>query len=130
MRIHAMVEIAGFPKEHVEETIKKVIEKLKAEPDMEILEAEIAEAKENKEMWSTFAELELRINEIDKLIYFCLNYMPSTLEIIRPEQFEMDALQMTGLFNELLAKLHQYETVTKHLYAENIVLKRKLEKKN
>jgi len=128
MRIHSIVEIAGFPKEHVEETIKKVIEKLKQEKDMEVVEVEIAESKENKEMWSAFAELELRINSLEKLIYFCFNYMPSTLEVIKPEQFEFDALRITELFNELLSKLHQYEVVSKQLYAENLVLKNKLKK--
>jgi len=120
-----MIELAGFPIEHVEETMKNVIEKLKSEPDMEILHTETAEPKETKGMWSIFTEFEMRISSFEKLSYFCLNYMPSTLEIIKPDQFEIDAQRMTELFTELLAKLHQYESVTKQLYAENLLLKRK-----
>ena len=129
MRVHSMIEVAGFPKEHVEATIKNVMQKLKEEIDIEILEAEIAEVQENQGLWSTFTEVELRINSLEKLIYFCLNYMPSTLEILRPEEFSFNAKGMTELFNELLAKLHQYEAVTKQLYAENLVLQGKLNKK-
>lgn len=128
MRIHAIIEIAGFPKEHVEATMKEVVEKIKSEADIELLKADVAEAEEKEKIWSTFTELELRINNLQTLSYFCFNYMPSTIDILRPEKFDIEAEKITELLNDLLAKLHQYEDATKRLLAQNIVLKRKTEK--
>ena len=70
-----IVEVAGFPKEHIESVIKKLVEKIKSEE--EVLRSDIFEIKKINEFWSTFTEIELVFADLDHLSKFCFEYMPS-----------------------------------------------------
>ena len=59
----------------------------------------------------------------------CFDYMPSTLEILEPAGIEQDTAELAALFNDLLARMHQFVAVIKNYEAENMMLKRKLEEK-
>ena len=129
-RARVIIEILGSPKEHVEETIHKVVKKIEdEEKNIKLINGKSYEANEVKGLWSSFAELELEFNNLYDLIGFSFDYMPSTIEILKPEKIDIDMYDINELLNDLLAKLHNYDMVTKNLSAENIVLKRQLEKK-
>lgn len=127
----AVIEIAGFPKEHIEEVMKKVIDKVKE--NFEVVKSEIFESVELKDkmagFWSVFSEMELKFEDINAITIFCFEYMPSSIEILEPEELKFDSLSFAGFMNDLLARLHEYDMVVKNLQAENIAMKRK-EKKN
>ena len=130
IKVRVIIEILGSPKKHVEETINKVVKKIETEEtDIKLLNGKSYEATEVKGLWSTFAELELEFNKLYDLIGFSFDYMPSVIEILEPEKMNIEMGDVNELLNDLLAKLHNYDMVTKNLSAENIVLKRQLEKK-
>lgn len=124
MIVRSIIELAGFPKEHIEESMKQIMGKLKEEKEIKILRQEIAEIKEVKKMWATYTELELNIENFAALTHFCFYYMPSSVEILKPESFEVPANNIAGLFNDVLARLHKNEMVVRSLYLENQKLKK------
>ncbi|MDD5331798.1 MAG: hypothetical protein PHE43_03175 [Candidatus Nanoarchaeia archaeon] len=126
--VKAVIEILGTPKEHVEETMKKIVEKLKQE--YKIKEAKVYEATEVKAkttvLWNSFVDLEMIFEDLQKITDFCFDYMPSSIEIVEPLELKIDARNHTDLINDLLARLHQYDMVVKNLNAENKLLKQQI----
>ena len=83
MKTKAIIEVAGSPKEHIEEVMTKVVEKIKSE--QQILKYKIFEAQQKEKLFFTFTEMEIDFSNFEKLIGFCLDYFPSSIEIIDEE---------------------------------------------
>ena len=129
IRCRTIIEVVGKPKEHVEKTIKKYVESLKKEDGVVILKQEISDTKqeEKQELWATFAEIEMIVKGLTRFISFCLNYMPSSVEIIKPEAFKLANNQITGFINEMQSKMHGVDMVAKTLRIENDFLKKNMQ---
>ena len=123
IKTRLIIEIAGFPKEHIEETMKAVIEKIKSEK--KVLKYDIFEAEKKDKFFSTFTEIEIEFESLDDLSGFCFDYMPSSIEILSPNKLNIDSKEYENIFNDILAKLHHYDMIIKNLKAENMLLKRK-----
>lgn len=127
-----ILEVVGSPKEHVEETIKLIINKVKDDKTLRLLKEKTFKADELKNMknfWSSFAELEISFEDLNKLMFFCFDYMPSSIEILEPESFRTESLDIADFLNDLLARLHNYDMVVKNLRAQLILLNKKMEEK-
>ncbi|MDD5178038.1 MAG: hypothetical protein PHT54_02015 [Candidatus Nanoarchaeia archaeon] len=126
--IKTVIEILGAPKEHVEETLKKVVEKLKE--GFKVRNAKTYEAQETElekhKLWTAFTEAEIQMENISKITDFCFDFMPSSIEIIEPDELRIKSPEYAELINELLARLHQYDMIVKKLNAENILLKKQI----
>ncbi|MEK6835590.1 MAG: hypothetical protein AABX55_01050 [Nanoarchaeota archaeon] len=126
--VRIIVEIVGFPKDHVEEVTKKIVDKIKE--DKEVKKFEIFETVELKDkmdgFYSAFTELEINFNNLNELISFCLDYMPSSIEILEPEEINFKTAELANLLNDLLGKLHDYDMTIKKLQASNFLMKKKL----
>ena len=122
LTVRAIIEILGAPKEHVEETMNKIVEMVKK--NYAVRDSMIHEAKEMDKFWSTFVEIELKIKKVDDLVGFGFDFMPSSIEILEPSRIDTDNLEMNNLFNDLLARLHQYDMVLKNLSAQNKLLQK------
>jgi len=123
----AIVEVIGKPKEHVEQALNTYLEKLGKAEDLEVLKKDIADAKQHQEYWATFAELEIIFKDMNILAQFCFEFMPSSIEIIAPEQMTVQNRQLTIILNNLQAKLHNVHAAAKHLQNENTVCKRNIQ---
>lgn len=128
IRCKIIIEVLGKPKEHVEKTIRMYVDKIKGDSGFIILNSEFVDAKEKEDLWATFVELELIIKGIPKLIAFCFDYMPSSVEIIKPEQFNMKKSTVEDMLNDLQARLHQVDMVVKQQKNENDFLRKNLNK--
>ncbi len=124
LTIALVLEILGSPKDHVEKTLRMVIDKLKAEEGIKLIKETVYEAQEIKQLWSTFADLELEIRDAEKLIDICFDYMPSSIEILDPQSMDLGSKTFGDMLNDLLARLHKYDMMVKSLRAENILLKK------
>ncbi len=125
--IRTIIEVAGFPQEHVDETLKNVLGNLKKEEGIKIVKEQISPAEKIKEMFSTFASLELSFTDVKRLYHFCFFYLPSSIELVDSEEVKLSAAEFTSTMNDLLATLHQYNMVVSNLHAENEVLKEKMQ---
>lgn len=126
-----VIEVAGFPKEHIEQVMEKIVGKIKE--GFEVVKSEIFESVELKDklsgFWSIFTEIELKFEDINVITVFCFEYMPSSIEILDPEELKFQSTEIAGFLNDLLARLHEYDMVVKNLQAENMVMKKKQENK-
>lgn len=115
-----IVEILGKPKEHVEKTLKDYVQKMKENKNLIILNEEYAEPKEQEEeLFSIFVELELLINGISEAVFFCFDYMPSSIEIIEPENLSYKNRDLSAFLNDLQLRLHSYDMALKQYKARN-----------
>jgi hypothetical protein len=123
IRCRTIIEVLGKPKEHVEKSIKEYIEHIKKDSELVILNEEYSEAKEQGKLWSQFVELELVIKGTSKLIAFCFDYMPSSLEVVKPDHLIMTNPELSSFLNDLQARLHNVDMIVKQLKAENDFLR-------
>ena len=101
-------EIIGNPKDYVEGAIKSYIENIKKDSQIKILNEEFGEAEEIEGgLWSTYSDCEMLFNNLDKLNWLCVNFMPASVEIIAPEELRFSDKDLTNWFNDLLSKLHE-----------------------
>ncbi len=123
IRVRAIIEVLGKPKEHVEDSIQKYIEHIKEDSELVVLNEYYSEIKEQGKLWSKFVELNLVVKGTKKLISFCFEYMPSSIEVIKPEELPMANSELSNLLNDLQARLHNVDMAVKQLKAENDFLK-------
>ena len=102
-----IIEIIGKPKEHIEKALRLVVEKIKEQKDLQVVEEKIFNAEKQEGMFSTFAELGILFKNIQTLVGFCFDFMPSSIEILDPKKLGFESNDFAGLINDLLAKLHQ-----------------------
>ena len=122
MKVKIIIEIVGSPKEHIEEVMKQLVEKIKEEK--KLLKYNIFEAQEKDKLFFTFTEIDMGFENMEELIGFCFDYMPSSVEILDENEIKIKREEIENVTNDLLAKLHEYDMVLKNLKAELILAKK------
>jgi len=123
IRCRTIIEVLGKPKEYVENAIKEYIAHIRQDSELVILSEDYSEIKEQGPLWSKFVELDLIVKGTKKLIGFCFEYMPSSIEVVKPEHLVMTNPELSNFLNDLQARLHNVDMIVKQLKAENDFLK-------
>ncbi len=124
--VRATIEVLGYPEDHVKKTMEKVVEKLKNEEGIKIIKSEMQKTEKIKEnFFASFAETEIKINDFSRLLNFCYNYLPSSLEILDADKITLPIREFSMGINEMLAKLHHYHLVVNNLSNKVNELKQK-----
>ncbi len=124
IKARVVIEMLGAPKEHIQETLRLYIEKLKKEEKkITVYNVEYEEPKEVNTLFSVFAELDLGFHDLPTMTYFCFDYMPSSIEVYEPTELVYSANDFTDYLNDLQARLHKFDMLIKNLSAENKVVK-------
>ena len=120
-----IIEVLGKPKEHVEKTLKGYINAVKKDKKVEVLKEEYAEPEKDKEseLYTMFVELETMVKGASKIIEFCFDYMPSSVEILEPKSVKYSSNNFSDLLNDLQARLHKMDMIVKNRNQENTILK-------
>jgi hypothetical protein len=127
IRCRAILEVLGKPKEHVEKTMGLLVNRIKERPETTVVNEKFADIKpEGNTMFSTFVELELVLRGFTSLTSFCFDFMPSSIEIEKPENLTVKNRDISNIFNDLQSKLHDVDMVAKTLRVERDFLKRNL----
>jgi len=119
IRTKSIIEIVGKPEEHITKTMNEVVKLIESNKKIDLISKNIAETKEVKGLWSTFGEFEIDFSSFKDLGNFCFDFMPSSLEIIDPEKFNIDSKEIEEFTNDVMAKLHQYDMVVKQMILQN-----------
>src|SRR3989338_11222855 len=101
IRCRAIIEVLGKPQEYVERAIKEYVDHIKKDSELVILNEDYYETKEQGKLWSQFVELDLVIKGTPKLISFCFEYMPSSLEVMKPEHIILTNNELSSFLNDL-----------------------------
>ncbi|MEK6934689.1 MAG: hypothetical protein AABW46_02315 [Nanoarchaeota archaeon] len=127
VKVKIINEVLGSPKDHVEKTLKLLMDAARRNKDFKINSEKIFEARklEDNPFFSAFTELEIEFKDLQDLIGFCFDFMPSSIEILEPGELKMDSIRGSDLFNELMARLHQNDMALKNALAELAILKKK-----
>jgi hypothetical protein len=125
IKARVIIEMLGAPKGHIQQTLKLYIEKIKnEEKNITVEKVDYAEPKEQDKLWGVFAELDLQFVGLPDVVWFCFDYMPSSIEIFEPEELYYERSAMTDFLNDLQGRLHTFDGVIKSLSAENKVIKK------
>jgi hypothetical protein len=122
LHVQSIIEIVGKPKEFIVEQLNKHLEQIKDNKKLEVEEIDIeepAEVEDQPGLFSTFADVIFWAEDSKDLIAFCFDYMPSSIEIIDPEQKIMKMADLTDLLNDLQGRLHHVDMLAKNLHQEN-----------
>jgi len=119
-----IIQMMGSPKKHIVDTLKMYVDKIEDDyKDIKIRDEFKSKPKKEGNMYQVFTELEIEVSGVDKLVYFCFDYMPSSVEILEPEELVYDSKDLTDYLNDLQERLHKADMMIKNLSAENQVVK-------
>lgn len=122
LQVRVLSEVVGRPKEHVNSTTKAYIERLKQDNDIEIISHDVGEPNPVEKMDGFFGaiiEMELLFPNLSLLTGFCFDYMPSSVEVIEPQNIMFKDRELSSFFNELQNKLHSMDMIIKQSKVEN-----------
>ncbi|MFH1317198.1 MAG: hypothetical protein ABII01_06765 [Candidatus Woesearchaeota archaeon] len=101
-----IIEILGKPEGHVKDAMEKVVERIKNEDEIIITNTDFSDLEPQESMFSAFVEVEMLTKNIEKLVWFCFDFLPSSVEIIEPQEFRYNAKEFSNFLNDLQARLH------------------------
>lgn len=125
-----IVEIAGRPANHVQEYLKAHISQIKNLKGICHISEKISEPKlieTEKEIYTCFAEVEFEAEDFLKLTEMVFDFMPSSIEIIKPSNISFNLGDATAYLNNLAGRLHRYDEVAKIAQLQNNQLAQKLQ---
>ncbi len=124
-----ILEAIGKPPEHLTEALENLIKEIEKEKGVTILTKKINEPvlmKDQKDFYTTFAEIEVEVEEILHIAVLMFKYMPAHIEIISPELIVLTNNGWNDILNELTRRLHGYDEVARVIQVEKNILEKKL----
>ena len=127
LKIHVIFEVIGKPAEYIDEILKKLIEVLEKEKNVQVLSKEQKPAQVYEEtLFCGFVETEILIESTKRLFDFVYDYMPSSIEVLEPSELRIKLADANMVLNELATKLHQQDIALKKVQFERDFLIKKL----
>ncbi len=129
--INAMfiVEVIGKPPSHLNETLERIIKEIGGEKDVIVVSKKINISKEmekQKDFYMNFAEIEVEVKDILRLVILMFKYMPAHIEIINPEAIVLTNTGWNDILNELTRRLHGYDEMARIVQVEKSILEKRL----
>lgn len=119
-----VVEIVGRPAEHVKKSLEDHILKIDKIKGIKLISKKIFESKKleqvkHQNIFTCFAEAEIECISFAKLIEVIFDFMPSSVEILEPDNLTLDISEATGFLNDLAGRLHRYDEIAKAAQIKN-----------
>ncbi len=124
-----IIEVIGRPANHLIETLNNLLDKISKEKGVKINSKKLNEPillKGQEEFYTSFAEVEVEVDEVMTLIRLMFQYMPAHVEIISPEKITQTNQDWMEVMNELLRVLHGYDEVARVIQNEKNILEQQL----
>ena len=124
-----ILEIIGRPAEHLTKTLNKIIDDLGNEKGVKVTSRDVKptiEMKDQKDFYTTFAEINLEVEEVSQIAGLMFKYMPANVEIVEPELIALTNNGWNEILNELTRRLHGYDEVSRVLQMKNAQMQKKL----
>ncbi len=121
-------EVIGKPADYVEEALKNLLDVLEKEKNAIVIKREQHPPEVYEEtLFSTFAEVTILIENLKRFMNIIFDYMPSSIEIIEPQEIKVKYADLNLVMNELANNLHRNDIELKKLQFERNFLRKKLE---
>lgn len=124
-----ILEIVGRPPEYLIETLEGLIKNMDEEKGVHVLGKRINEPifmKDSKDYYTTFAEVDIEVEDILYLAIIMFKYMPAHVEVIEPELIALTNSGWTDILSELTRRLHGYDEIARMMQVENSQMQKKL----
>ncbi|MEK6833650.1 MAG: hypothetical protein AABY32_06410 [Nanoarchaeota archaeon] len=129
IRATIILEIIGKPPEHLVETLEELAKKIDEEKGVSVGGKKINEPvlmKDSKEFYTTFAEIDIEVEDILYLAIVMFKYMPAHVEVVEPELIALTNNGWTDILSELTRRLHGYDEIARVMQIQNSQLQKKL----
>lgn len=120
--VRAIIEMLGAPAEYIDKTLRHYVASLENDKPFKVIKKDFEEPKEQGQFFSAFVELEIEFNKMQDLFDFCLDSMPSSVEILEPDSLAIPTNEMNNYLNDLQSKLHENDMNVKRLKTANELL--------
>lgn len=119
--IHARIlfQLVGYPKEHVEKTLKDYVLTIGTEETIKIIKEDYTPAEKQDKVYSSLAEVDMLVRDFETMTKICFDYMPASIEIMDPKQLTFKRADIKNWTNDLIAKLHEVAIISKELRMQN-----------
>lgn len=128
IHVSLIIEILGRPAENVKEAIQTIVTRIGSEKGVKVINKQFHEPnliEKSNDLFTTFVELELELDELSNYFGIIFAYMPSHIEIINPEKITLQNVDLNVIGNALVQRLHNYDAITKGVINErNIILEK------
>lgn len=131
IRVLFVFEMLGKPAEHIKKTLEEFVDKLGENDGIELINKKIHEPKpledeNSKDLFTTFAEVELKAEHLNLVLDMTLGMLPAHVEILEPNEFRIKNFDLSSLLSGLTIKLHKYDEIAKAITIEKSILMNKL----
>jgi len=124
-----VIEVMGRPPEHLTATLDDLAKKIGEENGIKIKETKINTPvlmKDQKDFYTSFAEIEIEAEKIISLVILMFKYMPAHIEILSPQNISLTNAEWGDILSELTRRLHGYDEVARILQTEKNILEKRL----
>jgi len=130
IRAMLILDIIGRPPEHLTEILENIVGEIRKEKGVKIISNDIKKPvmmKDNKDFYTTFAEIEVETEDILYLAILMFKYMPAHIEVISPETIVLSNNGWSDILSELARRLHSYDEVARIMQIEHQGLLQKIQ---
>ena len=123
-------EIIGRPPKNLVDTLESIIKQIDNEKGIEVTSKNIKEPvlmKDQKDFYTTFAEVDVEVEEPILLAILMFKYMPAHIDVFSPELISISNHQWGDILSELTRRLHAYDEVARVLRIQNAQLQQKVD---
>lgn len=124
-----VIEVLGRPPELITETLNDIVKKISGENGVKVISSKLnppALIKDQKDFYTSFAEIEIETDNVLYLAILMFKYMPAYVEIISPQNLSLQNSDLNDVFNELTRRLHGYDEIVRILENEKMILENRL----
>lgn len=124
-----IIEVLGRPPEHLMETLEDFAKKIGEEKGVKVVDKRIMEpnlVKDQKDLYTTFMEIEVETESPMHLAGLVFRYMPAHVEVISPENMVLNNSAFSEILSEVVRRLHRYDDIVRVLNMQYTTLQNKL----
>ena len=125
-----ILEIIGRPPEHLVKALEELIKQIDEEKKVSVKSKKINEPilmKDSKDFYTTFAEVDIEVEDILNLAIVLFKYMPAHVEVVSPELIALTNNGWTDILSELTRRLHGYDEVARTIQIQNSQMQKKMQ---
>ena len=131
IKVGLILEILGRPEQHVVDSLNALVARLGAEKGVKIASKEVHEPRkidESKDLFTTFADVEIDFDSLDDLFRILFAYLPSNVEAIHPEKITISNMELSDVSSKIVQRLHEYDALAKNFLMERELILEELKK--
>lgn len=123
----AIIELFGKPANAIELALKEIVKKIGERENIEIQNTEYGKPEQKQQGYYTaFVEVTIKTKKFDDLIGFLIDFGPTNIEILEPEQIKITNDELETSLNDLLGKIHEFDKKLKTITTHYLQLEQKL----